>query len=79
VLQTAAFLWLHKGDEYKDLYKGITGARIVYELYRRISASDNLELFQVLLLSFFVPRCIMFVRAFVCYQIYEHDIWKTNV
>jgi len=47
VLQTAAYLWLHKGDEYKDLYEGVTGARIVYELYRRISASDNLELFQV--------------------------------
>lgn len=46
IQQTAAYLWLHKGDEYKDLYKGVTGARIVYELYQRISASDNLELFK---------------------------------
>jgi len=54
VLQTAAYLWLHKGDEYKDLYKGVTGARVMYELYRRISASDNVELFQVSLSTFVI-------------------------
>jgi len=48
------YLWLHKGDEYKDLYKQITGASVVYELYRRVSASDDVELFQVLLCLFVI-------------------------
>jgi hypothetical protein len=51
IQQTAAFLWLHKGDEHKDLYKTVTGARITYELYQRLSSTRDIETFQT--------QCIM--------------------
>lgn len=44
--QIAAFIWLNKGDEHKDLYQKVTGARVAYELYTRISANSSIEVFQ---------------------------------
>jgi hypothetical protein len=57
IQQTAAFLWLHKGDEYKELYKTVTGARVTYELYQRITANKDLETFQT--------QCIMGIVAYI--------------
>ena len=40
-------MWLHKGDEGKSLYTAVTGARVTYELYNRLTARKDVELFQV--------------------------------
>jgi len=57
IQQTAAFMWLHKGDEYKELYKNVTGARVVYELYQRVTANTDIETFQT--------QCIMGIVDYI--------------
>lgn len=47
LFQIAALIWLNKGDEHKDLYQKVTGARVAYELYTRLSANSSIEVFQV--------------------------------
>lgn len=46
IQQIAALMWLHKGDEYKQLYTTVTGARVTYELYQRLAVNQNIEMFQ---------------------------------
>ena len=45
--QIALYLWINKGNDYKDLYETITHARIVYELYNRISGQSEIDMYQV--------------------------------
>lgn len=45
--QIALSVWLNKGDDYKKMLQNVTQARIVYELYNRISPEKQIELYQV--------------------------------
>jgi len=38
---------LNRGDEHKELYRKVTGARVSYELYNRLSVKKDIEVFQV--------------------------------
>ena len=39
--------WLNKESEYKNMYELITGARVAYELWNRISGQRDLETYEV--------------------------------
>ena len=49
--QIATLVWLNKGDEHKDLLKTVTGARVAYELYNRVSREREIEKFEVHLIT----------------------------
>jgi hypothetical protein len=57
IQQMAAFMWLHKGDDYKQLYTTVTGARVTYELYSRLSDRQDIESLR--------NQCIMSIVEFV--------------
>ena len=44
--QMAALVWLKRGDEHKEIYQTITGARVAYELYQRFSSERDIETYQ---------------------------------
>jgi DNA-binding PucR family transcriptional regulator len=46
VQQTAAYLWLNKGDEHKHLYEVLTGARVANELYQRLGSDSAIEVYR---------------------------------
>jgi len=46
IQQLAMLVWLNKGEEGKDLYKMVTGARVGYEIYNRMSGQRDLEALQ---------------------------------
>jgi hypothetical protein len=41
-------LWLNKGEEHNELFKLVTGARVTYELYQRLSTQQTVDAYQVL-------------------------------
>jgi len=43
----AMMVWLNKGEEHKDLYKMVTGARVANELYTRLTADNNIDAYRV--------------------------------
>jgi len=55
--QIAAYLWVHKGDEHKNLYEQITGARIAYELYSRLTTNKDIDTFRT--------QCIMGIVDYI--------------
>lgn len=57
IQQLAAFMWLNKGDEHKQLYTTITGARVAYELYNRLTTRNDMDLFQA--------QCIMAIVDYI--------------
>jgi len=46
IQQIATLVWLHKGDEQKDLLKMVTGARVAHELYTRVSREREIEKYE---------------------------------
>ena len=64
VSQMSMLLWLHKGDEHKQLLKTVTGARVTYELYNRLSAQKDVDTFQVNLLMHYLNRLFFFMDSF---------------
>ncbi len=46
IQQMAALLWLKKGDDHKQLYETVTGARVAYELYQRMTGEREIETYQ---------------------------------
>ncbi|KAK2158108.1 hypothetical protein LSH36_177g04099 [Paralvinella palmiformis] len=57
IQQIALSVWLNKGDDYKKMLQNVTQARIVYELYNRISPEKQIELYQ--------QECIMAIVSFI--------------
>ncbi|ELU10860.1 hypothetical protein CAPTEDRAFT_129670, partial [Capitella teleta] len=55
--QLGLLLWLNKGEEHKDLYKFVTGARVTYEIYQRISSQSSLDAYQA--------QCIMGIVNYI--------------
>lgn len=51
IQQIAALIWLNRGDEHKELYRKVTGARVSYELYNRLSVKKDIEVFQNLCIN----------------------------
>jgi len=46
IQQIAAYLWIREGDDHKKLYEKVTGTRVVYELYSRLTTSNNIDLYK---------------------------------
>ncbi len=45
--QLSLLAWLHKGDDAKDIYEKMTGARVALEVYNRLSKKRDIEAFEV--------------------------------
>ncbi len=57
IQQMAALVWLKKGDDHKQLYETVTGARVAYELYQRMSSERDIETYQA--------QCILAIVDYV--------------
>ena len=44
--QLALLVWLKRGEEHKEMYRTITQARVAYELYQRLTSSNDIETYQ---------------------------------
>jgi hypothetical protein len=49
--------WLNKNEEGEELYKIITGARVAYELWSRISSQKDVDTYQA--------QCILGIVEFI--------------
>ncbi|XP_077864722.1 uncharacterized protein LOC100373007 [Saccoglossus kowalevskii] len=43
--------WLHKEEDGGKIYKAVTGGRVLYELWNRITGEDKLEVYRTAAIS----------------------------
>jgi uncharacterized protein YpbB len=50
-------VWMNNGDDGKELYQKITGARVAYEIYNRLSGQRDIDTYQA--------QCYMGIAEFI--------------